>query len=135
RYIVDGNKSPDGEMKFNSLHGPAEWEENIRQLYIADKFPNKLFAYLKERNKNVNSTQWELAAKAADISAAAITSGFEKAKDLLLEDSIYAKELGVSSSPSFLVDGKYFAIGMGELKKIEGFEKVPLKASNGGACK
>ncbi len=135
RYIVDGSKGPDGKIDFKSLHGPAEWEENVRQLYIADKFPNKLFAYLKERNKNINSTQWEAAAQAAGIKSKAIIDGFEAGKLLLLEDSVYVKELGVSSSPTFLVDGKYFAIGVRELQKIKGFEKVPLKASNGGACK
>ncbi len=135
RYIADGSKGADGKINFRSLHGPAEWEENIRQLFIADKFPKKLFTYLKERNKNVNSTQWEAAAKAAGISSKTINDGFEKAKLLLLEDSAYTKELGVSSSPSFLVDGKYFAIGIRELQKIKGFEKVPLKAAPLGACK
>ncbi|MCG2725760.1 MAG: hypothetical protein L6420_05815 [Elusimicrobia bacterium] len=134
-YIADGNRDADGKINFRSLHGPAEWEENVRQLYIADKFPNKLFAYLKERNKNVSSTQWEAAAKAADISSEAVINGFEDGKLLLLKDAEYTKELGVSSSPSFLVDGKYFAIGVGELRNIKGFEEVPLKASSGGACK
>ena len=135
RYIADGSKDSDGKIVFRSLHGPAEWEENVRQLFIADKFPNKLFAYLKERNKNVKSTQWETAAKAAGINSKAIVDGFEAGKLLLLKDSERAKDLGVSSSPSFLVDGKYFAIGVRELTNIKGFEKVPLKASSGGACK
>ena len=135
RYIADGNKDSDGKIKFRSLHGPAEWEENVRQLYIADKFPDKLFAYLKERNKNINSTQWEAAAKAAGINSEAVVNGFEAGKLLLLKDIARAKKLEISTSPSFLVDGKYFAIGVRELKNIKGFEKVPVKASSGGACK
>ncbi|MEA3306156.1 MAG: hypothetical protein U9Q34_00020 [Elusimicrobiota bacterium] len=135
RYIADGSKGKDGKINFKSLHGPAEWEENVRQLFIAEKFPDKLFAYLTERNKNVKSTQWEVAAKAAGISAKAVAKGFKKGKDMLFKDSEYTKKLGIFSSPSFLVDGKYFAIGMRELTKMKGFEKVPLKASNGGACK
>ena len=133
-YIGDSEKGADGQYTFKSLHGTPEWEENVRQLVIAAKFPAKLNAYLLERNKDITSTQWEEAAKKAGLNPTALADGFEAGKALLAEDFKYTANLGMTTSPSFLWEGRLFAVGMGELAKIPGFEKVTAQGSTGAGC-
>jgi hypothetical protein len=133
-YIGDSEKGADGQYTFKSLHGIPEWEENIRQLVIASKFPAKLNSYLLERNRNVTSTQWEEAAKKAGLDPKAVSDGFEAGKTMLAEDFKYTSELGMTTSPSFLWEGRLFAVGVGELAKIRGFEKVTAQGSTGAGC-
>ena len=133
-YIGDAVKGDDGKYNFKSLHGTPEWEEDVRQLVIARKFPAKLNAYLLERNRDVTSTQWEEAAKKAGLDPKAVTGGFEEGKALLAEDFKYTSSLGVTTSPSFLWEGRYFMVGMGEVAKIPGFEKVTAQGSTGAGC-
>ncbi|MBI4655968.1 MAG: hypothetical protein HY746_04370 [Elusimicrobia bacterium] len=134
-FIADAEKTPDGGYSFKSLHGTAEWEENARQLLIAKKFPDKFFDYLLERNKDVSSSQWEAAALRTGINASEVSGAFEEAKNLLFEDVKLADNLNISTSPTFLVNGKISVVGLGELTKIKGFEKVPSKPAAAGACK
>ncbi|OGR51419.1 MAG: hypothetical protein A2049_07495 [Elusimicrobia bacterium GWA2_62_23] len=132
-YIGDSKKNEKGELEFSSLHGQPEWEENARQLVIAEKFPGKLKAYLAERNKDYSSADWQKAAKAAGLDAGKIEAGMEEGKKLLAADFAATGELGISTSPSFVVDGKKFMVGLGELIKTPGFEKVPPPGQSGGA--
>lgn len=129
-YIADVTGSGT-ERNFRSLHGPAEWEENARQLLIRDRYPDKLFDYLLERNKNPKSSIWQTAAGKVGIDPEVITREFEKGKELLARDLKIADELGISSSPTFLWEGRILISGLSGLKKIPGFEKVPVKDSSG----
>lgn len=133
-YIGDSAKGADGQYTFKSLHGTPEWEENVRQLVIADKFPAKLNAYLLERNKDVTSTQWDEAARKAGLDPKAVADGFEAGKALLAEDFKYTSSLGMTTSPSFLWEGRLFMVGMGELAKVPGFEKVTAQGATGAGC-
>ena len=133
-YIGDSVKGADGQYTFKSLHGTPEWEENIRQLVIADKSPSKLNAYLLERNKDITSTQWEDAAKKAGLDPKAVADGFEAGKALLAEDFKYTADLGMTTSPSFLWEGRLFMVGVGELARVPGFEKVTAQGSTGAGC-
>ncbi len=133
-YIGDSEKGADGQYTFKSLHGTPEWEEDVRQLVIGAKFPGKLNAYLLERNKDITSTQWEEAAKKAGLNPTALADGFEAGKALLAEDFKYTADLGMTTSPSFLWEGRLFAVGVGELAKIPGFEKVTAQGSTGAGC-
>ncbi len=132
-YILDAKKTKGG-YEFQSLHGKEEWQENARQIYIALNHPDKFFAYLKERNKNFRSSDWEKAAKKAGISVKEIKKNFERAKELLYEDAQYASSLEITASPTFLVGGKYLIVGLGRLKNFKGYEKIPAEAAQ-GACK
>ncbi|HOW90298.1 MAG TPA: hypothetical protein PL037_08435, partial [Elusimicrobiales bacterium] len=85
-YIGETEKSADGKYTFKSLHGTPEWEENVRQLVIAKKFPGKLYDYLLERNTDVTSTQWDDAARRAGLDPKAISDGFEEGKAMLAAD-------------------------------------------------
>ncbi|MFA6433163.1 MAG: hypothetical protein WCW52_00560 [Elusimicrobiales bacterium] len=133
-YIGDSEKGADGQYTFKSLHGTPEWEEDVRQLVIAQKFPAKFNAYLLERNRDVSSTQWEEAAKKAGLDPKAVTAGFEDGKALLAEDFKYTAALGMTTSPSFLWEGRLFVVGMGELAKVPGFENVKAQGSTGAGC-
>ena len=133
RYIADVTGSGT-QRSFRSLHGPAEWEENARQLLIGDMYPGKLFDYLLERNKNPNSSMWQVAAGKAGIDPDVITRKFEKGKELLARDVKIADELGINASPTFLWEGRLLISGLAGLKKIPGFEKISVKGS-AGSCK
>ncbi|MHB0996007.1 MAG: hypothetical protein ACYC2I_06535 [Elusimicrobiales bacterium] len=133
-YIGEAVVKSTGGWEFSSLHGQPEWEENARQLYIAAKFPDRFDAYLLERNKDVKSGDWKKAAEAAGVPVDAVTAGEEEGKRLLAADFAATSELGISSSPSFILDGKRLVSGLGELARQPGFEKVPLSAQPAGAA-
>lgn len=133
-YIGDAKKDDKGAWTFSSLHGQAEWEENARQLFINARFPDKFDAYLLERNKEYSSPDWQKAAAAAGLDAAAVTAGSEEAKNLLAADFAATGALGISTSPSFMVDGKRFMVGLGELTKTPGFEKLPPPGQPAAGC-
>lgn len=133
-FIGDAKKKDGGGWEFSSLHGEPEWQENARQLFISRRFPDKFKAYLLERNRDIKSPDWEKAAKTAGIDAAAVTAGFEEAKDMLAEDFAATTALGISSSPSIILGGREFMTGLGELIKTPGFEKVPPPGQAGAGC-
>jgi len=132
-FIGDADKAPDGKYTFRSLHGTPEWEENVRQLVIAKKFPDEFFSYLLERNKDVTSTRWEDAAARAGVDAKKVNGAFEEGKALLAEDFKLANSMGIGTSPSFLWEGRLFMVGMGELARVPGFEHVSSSAPASGA--
>lgn len=133
-YIGDAKKDEKGAYEFSSLHGPAEWQEDARQLYIAKHFPDKLNAYLEERNKEVSSPDWKKAAAAAGVDAAAVEAGENEGKELLAADFALSSSLGITTSPSFIADGNQFMVGLGELIKLPGYEKVPPPGQPAAGC-
>ncbi len=133
-YIGEAKKNDKGGLEFSSLHGAAEWEEDARQIFIAGRFPDKFSAYLSERNKEITSPDWQKAAAAAGLDAAAVTAGFEEGKTLLAADFAAGAALGLTTSPSFMVNGRQFMVGLGELAKTPGFEKLPPPGQPGAGC-
>jgi len=133
RYIADPITDEKGTVTgFNSLHGTPEWEENARQLFIQKHFPDKFFAYLAERNRDVMSSRWQAAAESAGVDTGKVSAGFEEAKSLLADNVRRAKELGIGTSPTFLVEGRVLVTGIGGLIQVEGFGKVPAQAAPPG---
>ncbi len=133
-YIGDAKKNEKGGWDFNSLHGPAEAEEDARQISISKNFPDKFTAYLAERNKEITSPDWKKAAAAAGIDAAAVEASSETAKALLAEDFAATTALGIGTSPSFVVGGREFMVGLNELVKMPGFEGVPPPGQPAAGC-
>ena len=133
-YIGDAKKDDKGVYQFSSMHGPEEWEEDVRQLFIMKKYPDKFNAYLLERNKDITSPDWQKAAAAVGVDTAAVTAGFEDAKTLLADDFTASNALGISTSPSFVVDGKEFMVGVGELQKTPGYGKLPEPGQPTAGC-
>jgi hypothetical protein len=133
-YIGDARADGKGGWDFNSLHGPAEAEENARQLFVAKTFPDKFYAYLTERNKEITSPDWQKAAKAAGLDADKIAAGKEEGHKLLALDFASSGALGMTTSPSFVVNGRKFMVGLGELTKVPGFEKIPAPGQPAAGC-
>jgi len=124
RYIA----STVGKDGFNSLHGPAEWQEDARQLVIQEDYPEKFYKYLYYRNKDYRKADWKEAAEKAGINPAKIEKNFEKGKKLLRDDIEYTQELGVGASPTFLWEGKVLT-DMNGLRSFSKFKKFNPGAS------
>ncbi len=125
RYVVNY----DEEKGFSSLHGSAEWEEDIRQLLIAKYYPKKFWKYLEIRNKDYRSSRWDKAMEEAGISSKKIMKKFdEEGVELLKEEAKYGKEYGVNASPTFLWEGKV-KLDFGTASEIEGFSFLNPNAS------
>ncbi len=133
-YIGDARADAKGGWDFSSLHGAAEADENARQLFIAKTFPDKFNVYLAERNKEITSPDWQKAAKAAGINAGKVAAGKEEGQKLLALDFAVSGELGMTTSPSFVLNGKRFMVGLGELTKVPGFEKIPAPGQPTAGC-
>ena len=104
RYIVSYDKD---SQEFQSLHGSAEWEENIRQLLIAKYYPTKFWKYLEIRNQDYRSSRWDKAMQEAGINPNKIMKKFDtEGVELLKAEAAYADEYGMNASPSFLWEGK-----------------------------
>ena len=117
RYIVDYDRS----RGFSSLHGSAEWEEDVRQLLIAKYYPKKLWQYLSIRNKDYRSSRWDKAMEAAGISVSKIMKKFDtEGLELLKQEAKYSREYMISASPTFLWEGKVL-LDFGTAAEIEGF--------------
>lgn len=118
RYIIDYHS----DRGFSSLHGSAEWEENVRQLLIAKYYPEKFWKYLEVRNKDYRSSRWDKAMEAAGINAKKIMKKFDsEGMELLKAEAKYAQEYGVSASPTLIWEGKV-QMGLNTAAQIPGFE-------------
>ena len=133
-YIADEVKSPDGKLAFNSLHGEEEWKEDARQVYIADKYPDKFFNYILERNKNYRETNWQQAAEKAGLNPQEIEKNFELAKKMLSENIKKGNSLGITTSPSFIVDKAYLIVGLSELKKMDDYKNINVSNPTSQGC-
>ena len=129
RYIVDYHP----ERGFSSLHGSGEWEENVRQLLIAKYYPEKFWKYLEIRNKDYHSSRWDKAMEDAGINVKKIMKKFDReGLELLKEEAKYAKEYGVSASPSLIWEGKV-QMGLDGAAQLEGFEFFNPSSASGVA--
>ncbi len=132
RYVVSYNP----QTGFRSLHGPAEWEENIRQLLIAKYYPKKLWKYLEIRNQNYQSSRWDKAMEEAGINPKKIMKKFDtEGVELLKAEAAYGEEFAVSASPTFLWEGKE-VLDFGSVSQKPGLEFLNPAASRsqGGAA-
>lgn len=131
RYIVnyDPNKG------FSSMHGAAEWEEDVRQLLIAKYYPAKLWKYLEIRNQDAGSSRWDKAMEAAGINANKIMKKFDtEGLELLKQEAAYGKEYAINASPTFLWEGKVLSDFNGA-SQIEGFSFLkPSRVYGGNAA-
>lgn len=133
RYVVSYNPKTNS---FQSLHGAAEWEENVRQLLIAKYYPEKLWKYLEIRNKDYRSSRWDKAMEEAGINVKKITKKFDtEGLELLKAEAAYGDEYGANASPTFLWEGKEI-LDFGSVSQKPGFEFLnpSLRSRNGGAA-
>ena len=100
----------DGARRFESVNGPREVDEDIRQLLIQKHHPDKLESYLAARNQSIASTDWKECARAAGIDPGEIEQKAVAGEgaDLLTEDMRLARSKGVTLSPALLINGVKF---------------------------
>lgn len=126
RYIASERN---GEI--NSLHGSAEWEEDVRQIIIREKYPQKFWKYLEIRNKDYRSSLWDVAAEEAGINPRIFRKYWKFGLEKLKEDMKITDDYNVSGSPTVIWQGRTVT-DMGSLGNIKGLEG--FKQSYGGAA-
>ena len=94
---------------WTSLHGYPEVAENIRQLLIAQEYPDRSLDYILCRGKKLDKS-WEACAEKLGIDVAQIQKLFDspEAEQLFRGNIARADELGVKASPTIFVDGHKF---------------------------
>ena len=103
--------SPRDITPFTSLHGYPEVAENIRQLLIATEYPDRYLDYILCRGKKLEKS-WEACAEKLGIDAQRIQQLFDtpEAEQLFRENIQRAQELGITASPTVLVDNHQFGV-------------------------
>jgi len=96
---------------FMSLHGYPEVAENIRQLLIAQEYPEKYLDYILCRGKRLDKS-WENCAEKLGIDVERTQALFDapEAEQLFRENIKRGAELGIRASPTILVDGHNFRV-------------------------
>ena len=111
QFIAQEREAPSAQdiTPFTSLHGYPEVAENIRQLLIAQEYPDRYLDYILCRGKKLDKS-WEACAEKLGIDIAKIQTLFDspEAEQLFRENIKRAAELGVRASPTILVDGHKF---------------------------
>ena len=101
--------SPQDITPFTSLHGYPEVAENIRQLLIAQEYPEQYLDYILCRGKKLDKS-WEECAEKLGIDVKRIQELFNapEAEQLFRENIQRAADLGIRASPTILVDNHQF---------------------------
>lgn len=124
-YIATDN----GNGTFSSLHGEYEAQEDIRQLCVKKYYPAKLMDYIWCRNEQgVQAGDWTTCATNNGIVSKTIetcTNG--EGKGLLSANIKVAEGLGISASPTWLINNKYQASGI----DAESIKKVICQYNSG----
>ena len=111
QFIAEEKEEPSTQdiTPFTSLHGYPEVAENIRQLLIAQEYPEMYLDYILCRGKKLDKS-WEDCAEKLNIDVAKIQKLFDtpEAEQLFRENIKRAAELGVRASPTIFVDGHKF---------------------------
>jgi len=93
--------------KATSMHGQSEVDEDIRELCTIQNFPKRYMKYILCRNKNIKDTNWQACATGG-IDAAVIEWCFKgEGEKLLIEDMKVARSIGISGSPTWIVNGRH----------------------------
>ena len=111
QFIAQEKEAPSAQdiTPFTSLHGYPEVAENIRQLLIAQEYPDRYLDYILCRGKKLDKS-WEDCAEKLGIDVAKIQELFDtpEAEQLFRENIKRAAELGIGASPTILVDNHQF---------------------------
>lgn len=101
-----------GIARFDSMHGPREVEEDIRQLCVRSKYPEKFFRYVMERNAAMRKNgAWEEAAAAAGVPAEALSSctGGDEGAALMSANIKVQRQPRPDASPTMYISGRQYA--------------------------
>ena len=112
QFIAEEKEAPSTQdiTPFVSLHGYPEVAENIRQLLIAQEYPDQYLDYILCRGKKLDKS-WEDCAQKLGIDVRKIQALFdtpEVSEQLFRENIKRAAALGIKASPTILIDGHKF---------------------------
>ena len=108
--------STDTKAQFQSLHGPGEVAEDLRQLCVRQYYPKTYLDFILERDKDVNSPDWGAAVKRAGgdaVQIAACADGAQGAA-LLSQSMRAAQARKAEGSPTIYIAGQPYRGGRGE---------------------
>ena len=107
RFIANEADDADGGLAFTSLHGAAEVFEDLRQMVIAELYPDKFFDYLLCRASHLQGA-WVKCARELGLDVDKITREIEteRARQRFLEDVRRTDELNIQGSPTLVIDGR-----------------------------
>ena len=132
-YFI-ARETPDGG--FRSLHGQPEVEEDIRQVVMAKYYPNKYFYYVVTRAGDYQSDEWEPHAidLGMDVKRVKKIACSAEGERLFRENLKKASELGISASPTVLIDderygGTILTVFRPQMAKFNG-----VRSSSGFGC-
>ena len=126
-YIVNATK-----YGICGLHGEAEVTENIRQLLIQQRHPDRFWDYLIARLSNKS---FEQAAEAVGLKPAAITKREQhEGVSLLRHDAELTQQLRIGASPTLLWENQYLLGSLQDLKTREGFLDLVIPPQPTGRC-
>lgn len=120
------------DFGIDSLHGPPEIREDIRQLLIQKYYPDKIWEYLKMHRQGRN---FEDACKELGIAPSEIEKRWKRGRTLLKDDFAFVNQLGIKSSPTFLWENQILFVSVDSFKRFlsrldnEQGEKKQLKTS------
>ena len=121
QFIAREKEEPSAQdiTPFTSLHGYPEVAENIRQLLIAEEYPDRYLDYILCRGKKLDKS-WEDCAEKLGIDVAKIQALFDSpvAAQRFRENIARAEALGIQASPTILVDNRKF--GANQLLRASG---------------
>jgi len=100
---------------FESLHGPAEVEEDLRQVCVQRlaKKPRDFLAYLWCRNGDLSAPDWQTCLPDRTL-ARKVQQCFQgpQGRQWLSEDLKIGEALGIGASPTWLVNNRHLANGL-----------------------
>ena len=107
RFIANEADDAGGELAFTSLHGAAEVFEDLRQMVIAELYPDKFFDYLLCRASHLQGA-WVKCARELGLDVNRITREIEteRVRQRFLEDVRRTEELDIRGSPTLVIDGR-----------------------------
>ncbi len=111
RFIANEKEKSEGkaagELQFTSLHGETEVIEDLRQMVIAELYPERFFDYLLCRADHLKEAWTKCAQKVGlDIGRIAREIETEQTKQRFLQDVRRTEELGIQGSPTLVIDGR-----------------------------
>ena len=102
-----------GELQFTSLHGETEVIEDLRQMVIAELYPERFFDYLLCRADHLKEAWTKCAQKVGlDIGRIAREIETEQTKQRFLQHIRRTEELGIKGSPTLVIDGREISGGL-----------------------
>ena len=132
----------DPDAKFQSLHGKSEVEEDMRQVIISKLFPEQIFDYVLERNKNIYG-DWRLAATKTGVTTTMVEEAMKDGRgdQWFRENIAKGNAEGISASPTLRINDAPFELPFDEFpleyqiceamqNPVAGCLEVPMCASD-----